>query len=135
MAIKTDCTEFEQNFYRTADQNKTRPEKKFAVPFRAQDRRFDHIGVSAGQVQQSSPHLLDGRQLSGFVAHNASLTNEFPSRLELRFHQDDHLPATALVQRRRKAAFTTGGRTNVAEMNATSITMRSTFSPMTSAVK
>src|ERR1700679_1560746 len=33
------------------------------------------------------------------VTHDTSLAYEFPSRLELRFNQDDHLPAAALACR------------------------------------
>ena len=98
---KKDCTEFEAKTLTTeplsAHGLENGSEKELAVALCAEDGRLDHVGAKASQVQQGSPHLLDRRQLSSFIAHNAPLTHELPSRLELRLHQHDYLPATALV--------------------------------------
>src|SRR5580658_724000 len=78
------------------------PEEEFAVAFGAENWRSDYVGANTGQVHQRSLHLLDRGCLSGLVAHNTALAHEFPSGFELRLDQDDHLPAVALLGRRRE---------------------------------
>src|ERR1700683_2016054 len=73
-------------------------EQKFAVSLRAQNWRLDNIRAHALEIQQRRFPFFTRRQLSRLVAHNPSLGHEFPSRLELRFNQDDHLPAAALFE-------------------------------------
>src|SRR5882672_3128764 len=78
-----------------AQELENRAQEEFAVSLRAQDGGFNDIDVSASKSEQRFLHLFDGCQLSSFVAHDASLANEFPSGFELRFDQDDNVPPTA----------------------------------------
>src|ERR1700730_16671568 len=101
---KKDCTESEEeNLNHSGHRGlEDGQQEEFPVPFGTKDRGFNYIGARAVEVQQSSFYLFDRRQLCGLVTHNASFTNKFPSRLELRFDEDDHLPAPALVRRLRE---------------------------------
>src|SRR5207253_2852941 len=71
-------------------------EQKFAVALGAENRRVDYICLPATQPDECLSHFLDGCHLSCFVTYNSALSNLLPADFELRFDQNDDLPATAL---------------------------------------
>jgi hypothetical protein len=106
---KKDCTEFGRKNLQAPETRRSGTledsvQQELAVTFGAEDGRFNDIGARAAELAQTSSHFFDGSQLSRLIAHDASLANEFPSRLELGFHQDDYLTATALFDRTREGS-------------------------------
>src|SRR5437773_9592206 len=95
--------------------------KEFPVPFRSEDRRINTVGLLRAELSHSGPDLLQRCQLRTLVANNASLANMFAARFKLRLHQ--HYDLTSLIYT--KSREVTAGRISVAEMNETSMAMKS----------
>ena len=68
------------------------------------------------------------RELRRFVAHDSAFAHHLAARLELWFHQHHNLARS--VSHNAAVARITAGSTSVAEMNDTSMAMKSTRSPM-----
>ncbi len=106
-------------------------EQEFPVAFATQNWRLDRFEVCASELHERSLYFGNRRQLRRFVTDNSALAHRFPACFELRLHQHDDLAGTVMA----RIAYAdtpriTAGSTSVAEINETSIAMKSTGSPM-----
>src|SRR5204863_9720696 len=81
------------------DQSEPTIKQKFAIPFCSQDRRLDHIGVSAVQCNDSFPDLFNGSGLWRRIADYAPLPYLLAANFKLRLHQYHYLASLALRRR------------------------------------
>ena len=91
---------------RAAFYNESEPaiQKELTISFDAENRRFDRIGLPRTQTLHCCSNFLDGSELCGFIAHNASLAHVFSTRFELRLYEHNDLPSATVVPRLRKSS-------------------------------